>query len=865
MRKLCLILLAVLLPTCCFALVSTPENLQSQILSVQNIATTNEQNGNFSKAIELYQKVLYMYLEHNGETDATAVPAVISSLHYLMYDLNRIEDFNQFKYTYMEKCKEKRKDLYLPVFLTFLSSYKGNPSDLAYYNNRSEFALHGDCSEALSFYDAFCPFANDDFTQAWLYLSKADILMFGKRYKESQEILDKAKKLTSEKFGDSSKQHLETLLFQEILYATEGDFEMAIAQATLNLKSIDEKYAENTFIKARLQRYYNKTGDHKKSIEYGERTSPAAFYAERFLTHQFYTTNYNGPASNYSISYNPQDTQILLADSYLKLHDNAKAVDNIKQVLDFALTSIKAQYSNFAFIKIKNLERWVNHLTTYSPLYAAKTHNQGLATTAYNAALIYKQLSLNAEKLLQNMIYETRDTELIAKQKELVAAKQQMNNTDNESVINSLSAQIMALNTQLIKDIRKYGDYADGLDVSWKQVKSKLSPGDIAIEFLSYTDTNGETVYLANCIKANSESPQLYTLCKLSQLNDFSNLYESSALYSHIWEPITAELADIKRIYFSATGAINQIGIEYLKDTHGNYMSEKYEMYRLSSTRELLVLNNRQEKLTNAVLYGGITYDLSDEELRNLKHRGAPASSDETIQGMDESINRAGLQFLPGTIEEIDNINETLMSNDVEADIYTGSDATEESFKALSEKNIHMLHIATHGFYIPRNTKSKMEKMYEYLTSKLGLEERSLSRSGLMMAGAANTLSSKSTVNDREDGILTSKEISQLNLGNVELVVLSACETALGDINSEGVYGLQRGLKKAGVKTMLLSLWKVSDEATKILMTAFYKNLMESGNIRSSFVNAQRSLREYDNHKFDNYKYWAAFVLIDAI
>ena len=115
-----------------------------------------------------------------------------------------------------------------------------------------------------------------------------------------------------------------------------------------------------------------------------------------------------------------------------------------------------------------------------------------------------------------------------------------------------------------------------------------------------------------------------------------------------------------------------------------------------------------------------------------------------------------------------------------------------------------------------------------------------------------------------DDGVLTAQEISRLDLRGVDLVVLSACKTGNGDLNQgEGVFGLQRGFKKAGVQTIVMSLWEVDDEATQILMTAFYDNLLQGQSKRDAFQNAQRTLRQYNNGSYDEPRYWAAFILLD--
>ena len=147
-------------------------------------------------------------------------------------------------------------------------------------------------------------------------------------------------------------------------------------------------------------------------------------------------------------------------------------------------------------------------------------------------------------------------------------------------------------------------------------------------------------------------------------------------------------------------------------------------------------------------------------------------------------------------------------------------------------------------------------------------EDKTLTRSGLLMAGAKITIDGKDIPLDSDDGILTAQEISMLDLRGTDLVVLSACETGRGDImQGEGVFGLQRGFKKAGVKSILMSLWKVSDVSTEILMTEFYKNLCEGKSKRESLRLAQKMVREYKDDEgnllFQDPHYWAGFVMLD--
>jgi CHAT domain-containing protein len=193
--------------------------------------------------------------------------------------------------------------------------------------------------------------------------------------------------------------------------------------------------------------------------------------------------------------------------------------------------------------------------------------------------------------------------------------------------------------------------------------------------------------------------------------------------------------------------------------------------------------------------------------------------------------------------------------------------ASEESFKSFSGKVINVIHIATHGFYYTSDEANSINYDFLMLNNNMAsVEDKSLTRSGLLMAGANHILEGENLPDNVEDGILTAKEISDVDLRGLDLVVLSACQTGLGDISqSEGVFGLQRGFKKAGANAILMSLWEVDDKATQILMTQFYKNLLSGQSKRHSLQAAQKYLREYNNGFFNEPKYWAAFILLDGI
>ena len=207
-----------------------------------------------------------------------------------------------------------------------------------------------------------------------------------------------------------------------------------------------------------------------------------------------------------------------------------------------------------------------------------------------------------------------------------------------------------------------------------------------------------------------------------------------------------------------------------------------------------------------------------------------------------------------------------LARHDIDTTTLTGLNALEESFYSLSGNNSpSIIHISTHGFYYPDTVSDEYRKNMMYSATgdiRFKYADDPLLRSGLILAGGNNTWKGLPRPEGVEDGILTAREVSNMNLLNTELVVLSACQTGQGDVKgSEGVEGLQRGFKMAGVHYIIMSLWQVPDKETTEFMEHFY-SLWPGGelSIRDAFRETQLKMM----HKYPNEPYkWAGFVLME--
>lgn len=514
------------------------------------------------------------------------------------------------------------------------------------------------------------------------------------------------------------------------------------------------------------------------------------------------------------------------------------------------------------------IEKYDDLLNCQIPMYAYYTKSDSFVSAAFDATLMMKGALLQSENEVKHVITQSNDTSLKDLWEELQMDRYILNKqVERDSItrtlnVDSLQKVIDGMEDSLIVRCKEYGDITQSMKLKWQDIREYLRPNDFAVEFLSFPINNDSVMYAALTLKKDYESPHMVTLFEIGQLMAIpdSSYYSQTNAYDLVWKPLEEELHEVKNIYFSPSGVLHTIGIEYLP------RMENYNIYRLSSTREL-VTKHEKRKENNAVLYGGLKYDAKIDSTSTAK---SLALIDETFKERADLRSmklRGSKEPLPHTLVEVDTIGDYLEKANWTCLLDTASLGTEESFKALSGKGISNLHIATHGFYYTLDEATTQNYDFLLLNNHLAsAEDKSLTRSGLLMAGANHILEGDSIPDDVEDGILTAKEIADLDLRGLDLVVLSACQTGLGDISQgEGVFGLQRGFKKAGVNTILMSLWEVDDTATQILMTQFYKNLLSRQSKRQALLSAQKYLREYDNGRYYSPRYWAAFIMLDGL
>lgn len=500
---------------------------------------------------------------------------------------------------------------------------------------------------------------------------------------------------------------------------------------------------------------------------------------------------------------------------------------------------------------------------------------------AYNTALFTKSMVINSGRLLESIVKRSDDYS----KKQYATMQQYKEELVNKGLpadsVNSYIRKISQLEKKIVSEIPDFSEKLNAQFKTFIDVKNSLSDNEFAVEFVfmplvKFPIAESQLLYGALILSKQDIFPKFVTLCSEEALKsilcieDTTRQYDPNIVYSSIndslyqliWAPIEPYIKEGSTIYYSPTGLINRINLSAISDGTKR-LAEKYELYEVSTTAN--IKETGRDPITpsgNAIIYGDVNYDEDIETMETIAQEFQSYSPGLLLA--KRSLIRGTWDLLPGTKEEIELISNIIKKKGVSVSVYRMNKANEESFKSLNGKSIDIIHIATHGFYF-QDKKSNQTNFFNNLGSYT-YGDRSMQYSGLLFSGANNAWTGKPIKGGVEDGILTAEEISRIDLSNTNLVVLSACDTGLGDIDKiNGVLGLQRGFKRAGVESVLMSLWKVDDEATKILMVEFYKNLTNGKTKHQSLKDAQKYLRQVDNGKYNKPEYWASFIMLDGL
>ena len=560
----------------------------------------------------------------------------------------------------------------------------------------------------------------------------------------------------------------------------------------------------------------------------------------------------------------------------LKLEGNEIYIRQLENVFKFRSEKEKKQYLESTMSLYDDMLQSIAFYTNYK--------DEQLLNTLVNNSLVYKGLLLNSSKNIIPKLEELNIQEIntliskynskrifVAKQLQVSASERVEGFNKHKDTLNQLEVEL----TKMYSD--RFGDDLK-LTKNWKEIN--LKNNEAAIEFTHFRYNNGKwtdsTLYVAYLYKKDWEKPVAIPLFEHQQLNRHiksatspNKLYASRGsiskstkvtagsedLYNLIWEPLEKYLEHVENVYFSPDGLLHKIPFAALSK-NGKLLSESYNLVQLGTTSTINELNSNPS-FTNATFFGGIEYEYTqvDKQIKKQKYYNS-------LKDLEQSKGTRSLgetwSYLSGTLEEITAIKTMFDEQKKPTKLYSRKKASEDEFKKFSGNSPKLLHLATHGFFFEPEPIDYADT--SGLTDAQATKEPLL-RSGLILAGANYAWQHGNNPYEEEDGILTALEISNLDLSNTDVVVLSACETGLGDIDgSEGVYGLQRAFKMAGVNVIVMSLWEVPDNETSEFMQLFYSNWLGGMKVREAFRNTQRNMSA--KYK-DTPEKWAAFVLVE--
>lgn len=544
------------------------------------------------------------------------------------------------------------------------------------------------------------------------------------------------------------------------------------------------------------------------------------------------------------------------ADSLFRMSMNSLLV-NMKQLWRYSTPSQREQF-------------WMETLNNLSGMaaFAVKCGNfdSELTETCYNALLFSKSLLLETEKSVVDIIRKEGTEDDIANYRNLLAVNNRLlvlrNNYEyNKLEIDSLTIQQRELEQQLSHKCQSYNEYETYLDINYEKVRNSLADHEVVVDFSDYQTEDSVRQYAAYIYDKDKSHPLLVKCFDQQQLDSLLDGMQNFTLYNYeqlqdrasklIWNPIEASIAKGSTVYYIPSGVMHGIALEALPLSDGTTFGQHYDFVRLTSAREIVNAHHSSKINRTATLYGGLQYSLDPQKME--EESKAYGKSD--LAGLVRSeYGVSGFKDLRNTKDEVKKIEKTLVDNGFSVKAYLGSKGNAESFVALDGKSPSIVHIATHGFYYTPDEAKDKDFLRGYTDA--------MSLSGLVFAGGNAAWLGKKNVDGVLGGVLTAKDIANLDFKGTDLLVLSACKTGQGKVTAEGVFGLQRAFKKAGVGTIIMSLWNVDDKVTSEFMIAFYEQLTDKANNwnkRKAFEQTKEIIRK----KHPDPYYWAAFVMLD--
>ena len=697
-------------------------------------------------------------------------------------------------------------------------------------------------------------FGDDHVDLGKLYGSLALVKFYNnEEFRVVQDLFLKSERIIGKKLGGSSPTYAETLKNLAIINIANEQYKFASDYLQTAGKIWSEKIGRRNNVNSATVSIL------KGDIEYEQRNYGQA--------EQYYLQAKKIYEKLFSIDH-PEYVKSLskLSRTYYMNYDKKKALEYINEVLDNYASFIEDYFPTLS--EREKAKFWNTIKTDYEFYYTLvisdDKRRSELVGDLYNKALLSKALLLNSSKKTREAILNSGDDELKQVYRDWIDKKELLTYalslsseqlTQNNINTNSLVGEIELLEKELSKKSAIFSKSNTKSGITWQQIQDKLGETEVALEMTRFRHFDhhftDSIVYAIFYLKPERKSqPELILIQNGKDLEKrYLKYYRNSIKfkvndrfsYKNFWKPIEERVGNLPKIFLSPDGVYNQINLEAIPTGEGKYVLDNSNIVLVNNTKEIYTTRLEPPKTRDA----RIAMIFGDPEFYVSTQPGEPVEDSGITRGSTNIITQ-----LPGTRGEVQGLESLLNERGWKTDEYLSDDATEEVIKKVNSPRI--MHIATHGFF-ESNTKLARSGSSSYLY------DNPLLKSGLLLTGAGDIFNQTKYNYNVDNGILTAYEAMNLNLDQTDLVVLSACETGLGQLESgEGVYGLQRSFLVAGAESVIMSLFKVSDEATKELMVSFYDKWMKTGDKRGSFIQAKKEIR----NKYKDPIYWGPFVMI---
>lgn len=399
-------------------------------------------------------------------------------------------------------------------------------------------------------------------------------------------------------------------------------------------------------------------------------------------------------------------------------------------------------------------------------------------------------------------------------------------------------------------------DYA----YTWEDVRSALGSNRAVVEYFTCPDPAGDDLYYAFVGSGTMQYPRVVSIGSATRVAScLGQKIAYEELYNTLWLPLEPFLRFAREVYIVPAGIVHTVPFSGLSSSNG-YICDRFAIRRVLSARDIIEDTQKDKLFENksAIIIGGPEFDFAVDGLSAGEVGNINMFENQILHDGLRSSRGQGYAYLPWSLAESEALHRLLLSDGWEVELLTDTQATKIALqRTLSEQCPNILHISTHGFYIPEQHKAEEGENRNIFR----IARNPLMRTGLALAGANVHWNQPYDYSVSDNGILTGLEISRFDLSGIDLVILAACKTGQGTIdNFEGVFGLQRAFRMAGVRNMIVSLWDIPDKETSEIMTSFYKHILGGYPLRQAFDTAIRKAR----HKYPSQpQFWAGFVLVE--